>query len=491
MANPTATGERSLDRSDFDRDPSARGRGDGRPWYRRPIALLVAIFVLSTPLITPYLRGDGVGYYAWLRSPVVDGDFHFENEFRRADPAVYAHVFDAEGELAPGQLTETGHVRNQFGVGASVVLAPFFLGAHAVVLTGRAVGLGWAADGFSLPYRWLTAFGGALLAFLGLVVAYRFARRFFGEGPALLATVAVWGASALPVYQYFLPFRPYVPAILFAALLLVVWHRGGWDGRRWLALGLLGGLLVILHPVAVAWLLLPALSLLGWERGGIRERLRAGSLLALGGAIAAVPQMIGKAIVFGSPINPGYQAEWDFARPDVLRVLFGARHGLISWTPVIGLALIGLWRLTRRVDRRLGLGLWAVFAAMVGILSVYATPEGSSFSNRFFILFTPGFVLGGAALAAWVWERRRPLARRLAVGATAVLIAWNALFAFQWAWGLLPKSEAIDWSTMARNQFTTAPRELVRAAKLFVTDRDALISYVQQVDLEKREAGAY
>jgi hypothetical protein len=197
-----------------------------------------------------------------------------------------------------------------------------------------------------------------------------------------------------------------------------------------------------------------------------------------------LPQLVGKAIFHGSPLASGYEVEWDFLRPDVARVLFGAQHGLISWTPVAGLALVGLVLTTRR-DRRLGLGLLAVFLGMLYMVAAYATPEQSSYGNRFFVLFVPGFVVGAAVVADAVWDRRKVIA----VAVTGVLVVWNALFAFQWAWGLVPKRAPVDWGQMVRNQFTTAPRELVRAVGLFFTDRAALIQHVQEADLRGLRKG--
>ena len=48
--------------------------------------------MLTLPFVNPYIRGDGNGYYAYVRSVVIDGDLRFENEYRRGDPAFVASV---------------------------------------------------------------------------------------------------------------------------------------------------------------------------------------------------------------------------------------------------------------------------------------------------------------------------------------------------------------------------------------------------------------
>lgn len=445
----------------------------------RPFLLLAGALFLSTFAILPYLRGDGNGYYAWLRSPVIQGDLQFEDEFARGDPAFLRSVFDDEGDLLPGMVTETGYVRNQWSTGPAVLWLPFFLLGHAVASM-----VGVATDGFSGPYLWFVGWGTAVFAAAGLWVSASVARRHYATGPVLLGTVGVWLASSLPIYQYLLPFWPFGGAILVSALIVRTWVTPGWGWRRWAGLGLLVGVMYMLHPVGIAWVALPLVSLLGLDPGTVGERIRAGAIFAGGVVVGAVPQFVGKAIVHGSPLDSGYQAEWEFLRPDVVRVLFGAEHGLFSWTPLLALAVGGLIVLTRRTDRRLGIGLLSVFIVMLYVVSAYATPEQSSFGNRFFVLFTPGFVLGAVALADLAWSRRV-----LAIGVVTTLIVWNALFMFQWAWGLIPKRGAVDWGIVVRQQVTDAPSEMARAVNLFFTDRAELIRIVQEQDLEQLDSG--
>jgi hypothetical protein len=452
----------------------------GRPWV-----LLLPLFVLTLPLITPYVRGDGVGYYAWLRSPVIDGDLQFENEFRRGDPLFLENMFDQQGRIKALLRTPTGHVSNQWNVGTAVLWAPFFLLGHGVAHVGSAAGIDWSTDGYSLPYLWLTAFGTAVLAFLGLLLSFRIAGKATSAPAALLGVLVVWGASSLPVYQYFLPFWPFGAGVFVAAALLWVWWSGrGWSMGRWAGLGILCGLALAIHPVGVAWLALPVVSLAWLDRGDLGQRLRAGAILLSATVIGAAPQWVGKAIVQGSPLRTGYRTTWDFLRPDLVRVLVGARHGLLSWTPVAAFALVGLWFLWRR-DRRLAIGLLGVFLTMLYLVAAYTKPEESSFGNRFFVWFVPGFVVGAAALIDSVRLRWRRVVPAVAVA----LVVWNALFAFQWAWGMLPKREAVEWGPMVRNQFTTAPRELVHAVRLFATDRQAFVRVVQEKDVQRVEAG--
>jgi uncharacterized protein YjeT (DUF2065 family) len=121
---------------------------------------------------------------------------------------------------------------------------------------------------------------------------------------------------------------------------------------------------------------------------------------------------------------------------------------------------------------------------MVYLIASYGSYEQSSFGNRFLLWFTPGFVVGANALADAAWKRRG-----FVLGAAAVLVVWNVLFMFQWSWGLAPKRGPVDWGVVARQQFTEAPQEMLRAVGLFFTDRGELIRIVQEADASAISSG--
>ncbi len=447
--------------------------------------VLGLVFIVSIPTITPYLRGDGNGYYAWLRSSVMDQDLKFANEYSHGDPVFRRFFFDDSGHIRPGRRTPNGYVNNHWGVGVAALWAPFFLVGHAGAEAGRLVGLHWRTDGYSIPYRWATAFGTALYGFLALLIAYHLARRRLTQAAPLFGTLVVWGASSLFVYQYLLPFWPFAAAAFVGAALLWAWDGPRpFSAWRWVGMGALAGLCGAIHPSAAAWGVLPVISAFG-EPGGTRSKLRALVLVGIGVPIGAAPQLAGKAIVYGSPFRSGYDMKFMWAHPQLVRNLFGAAHGVFSWTPITLVAIAGIaWVLWGR-DRRLAVGLLSVFAAMVVIISFFQSYEQSSYGNRFLVSFTPGFVIGAAS----VYDALRGRWRSVAVPVAVLFVVWNVMFAFQWAWGLTSKQGAVHWETVVSNQFTRAPREFAKAARLFVTNRGALIHHVQQVDLERHRAG--
>ena len=63
--------------------------------------LLFLLFLLTLPLLNPWVRGDGVGYYAYLRSTLIDHDLNFENDYRAGNQSFVMSRFDANGTSAP------------------------------------------------------------------------------------------------------------------------------------------------------------------------------------------------------------------------------------------------------------------------------------------------------------------------------------------------------------------------------------------------------
>jgi hypothetical protein len=102
-------------------------------------------------------------------------------------------------------------------------------------------------------------------------------------------------------------------------------------------------------------------------------------------------------------------------------VLFASRGGLVSWTPVAGLGLLGLLCFAKR-ERALGGGLLLAFATGVVLLGSNWNWAGSwAFGCRRLAEFAPALALGVAGALEFL--RRRPAVLLAAAG--AALVAWN------------------------------------------------------------------
>ncbi len=390
---------------------------------RRGESVLFALFPLA--LAALYLQpqrvaSDGIFYFAPLRSLVVDFDLDFENEYR---------VLGAE----PGyfQRTSTSRLPNHYSVGPAVLWLPAYLLAHALGLLGA-----YRPTGFGYPYFTAVATATAFGGFAGVVFIFRLLLRYFEENSALPATLLVWLATFHIWYMVFEPSMSHAFAMATVSGLVLLTQRGLRGARSFFLAGAVSGLValvrwqnVVFVPAALA------LALSKREKPTSRELV----FFVLGGVLVFSPQLFYWKLLYGSfllvPQGGGYV---DLASPRIEEVLFSSRHGLLSWAPVVWLALAGLPRLLRKAPTIAAPLAVATLLALYVNASVFDWWAGASFGSRRFDGALVFFALGLAASIEWLLPRveRRPLA------AVSLLLApfalWNFLLMGVYFEGAIP-----------------------------------------------------
>jgi hypothetical protein len=466
------------------------------------LLILAVVFVITLPLVNPLVHGDGVGYYAYLRAPAIQHNFQFEEDWRHANLGFVLQRVNPADQLTADQFTSTGHVSNLFSIGPAILWSPFFLLAHATVLIANQLGGHIPADGFSLPYRALVAFGSAFYGFCGLLFSYLLARKYVNGSWALLATLGVWIGSSLPVYMYFNPFWSHAHSAFAVALFLWYWDLTSPDRtfKQWLLLGLISGLMLDVYFPNGAFLVIPLAESLQIYIKDLREKDRAAVLRQFGAnliflavlVISIFPTLITRKIIFGGMFSFGsYTAlPWNWHAPYWLAVLFSSDHGLISWTPLLGLALVGLFLPlagARRVKAYFALGTAAFFY----VISSYPYWHGmSSFGNRFFISLTPIFIFGLAVFLEQASKlfssfKLAYITQGLVLGLFAV---WNLAFIFQWGTHMVPARGEISWRDMVHNQFSNVPLRLTHSLESYFFHRKDLMQQIEQEDIEPQKS---
>jgi hypothetical protein len=456
--------------------------------------IFLAVFLFTLPLLNPWVRGDGVGYYAFARAPLIEHSLDFRKDWIEANPSYRLGRIDDEGNVRPEQYTRTGHLNNHFSIGPAVLWEPFLAVAHLGVKISHLFGSHVPADGFSLPYRLAMALGTAIYGFLALCISFRLARKYVSEHWAFLATIAVWFASSLPVYMYFNPSWAHVHSAFTVALYFWYWDhtRSERSWFQWFVLGLLAALMTDVYYVNAVLMIVPLFESIGrylktipvkqWNE---TTRLFFQNLLfVLTFAAGIVPTFISKKIIYGGYFDMGYPEIWYWSSPAILKVIFSSEHGLFSWTPVLLFAVLGLFFL-HRYDRALSIYLITAFAIYLYVIGSYEYWDGiSSFGNRFFVSLTPLFILGVAALLdtlAHAWSERR--AAIVARFATSVLIIWNLGMIFQWGTHLIPARGPISWRTAAYNQVAVVPEEATLSIYRYMTQRKNMMNHIEQEDV--------
>jgi hypothetical protein len=468
---------------------------------RRFERILLVIFLFTLPLLNPWVRGDGVGYYAYARAPLIEHNLDFTHDYQSANESFREGVFDENGQIKSEYYTRTGHLENHFTVGPAMLWSPFLLVAHSGVLLVRAVGSTIPADGFSAPYRYAMAFATALYGFLALLLSFRLARKYVGPTWSFLATVAIWWASSLPVYVYFNPSWSHAHSAFMVALFL--WY---WDDTQenrglvqWLLLGVIVGLMLDVYYanlMVVSVLAVEAFRQYGHIiRSGrslspsFLELLSRHFVFGLVVCVVMIPTFLSRWIVYGGPFDTGYLSIRDFLwhSPVFLRVLISSDHGLLSWTPLLGLAILGLLFFAFRVPK-VGIPFFTAMVAFYLFISFYPDWAGiSSYGNRFFVSLTTLFILGLSVFLDCFAQffRSRKAALATASAGLAVFVLWNAGLMFQWGLHLIPVRGPISFSEMIHNQFLVVPRQLTTDLHAYLFRRKGLMNQIENRDLQQ------
>jgi hypothetical protein len=413
----------------------------GRAWLDGPRLALAAAGLLSLGSVYQAVGGDGYEYYALLRSPVLDGDLDFANDFA--------------GLGAKPVLSPRGEVTSRVAMGVSLFWAPHFLFAHLLALAGLA-----PADGFGPLYQAAVTVASYVYAFAALLVIEGLLRRRTSRAVALLVVLAIWLATPLHFYMTANPSMSHAVSVFAATAMVWLWLRvrGGEEPRQWALVGVAGGLAALVRPQDAVLLAVPVLDLV------LRRDAR--FLRPLAG-LSIPPVLLGLAqlALWFAMYGPGFTSvvrEQNLVagvEPHVLDFLFAARHGMLTWTPVYVLALGG-WMAWAGRERRVPLLFAAAFALAVLVNSTTSDWWGSdSFGQRRMLALIPLFAFGLAELVDWC--RRRPLVP-VAAG-LALLALWNLQFEYVYNAGLVAgKSQAVDLGRLASAQIGVAHRRLVR-----------------------------
>jgi len=398
------------------------------------LVLLGVVFAVQA--VTPSnLGADSRHYFVWL--PWL---------LRRAHGAA-ADLGDTLQALGMAELPPDAPLRRGLHpIGPALLWSPLFVLAHLYVLALRGLGRTvYAADGVSVPYVRAAALGTGIVVSAGVLALVSALRRRHAPAVAVLAVSAIVLGSTLPYYLAVQPLMAHGIVFGLAALLLWACVEVERDPtpRRWAVAGAVLGLLVLSRWQAVVAAVLPG-ALAARE---IRHR-RAGRGPLVAAALALTvfaPQMLvwhawhGRWITM--PQGAGYV---DWSSPHLTDVLLSADRGLLSWTPIALIGVLGLFGAWPRWGRLAGasLAIVALTAWVNGGVSDWAGSD--AFGARRFDVAFPLLAIGVAVAAEWTAGQaaRHPLAAPAAL--LGLLAAWSLGLARLHARGGFPEAAPFE-----------------------------------------------
>lgn len=416
--------------TDMGGDPHAV-RGDGK--YRPVLA-----------------RGDGHMLYLMARSTALDGDWRFDNDLARF------------GDPWNEPRTKTGRKSIVHPIGPALVWTPLIWIAQGGAVVVNAFGADVPLHGYTSWHQRFVFLSSALFACGAVLLGWRFARRLLGgRWAATYAAVAVLLGTSLTYYATYMPSYSHAMDAFTCAAFLAYWIAtlGSTRLRRWLVLGVLLGIAMLVRVQALAFgivLVVEVVAQLARRQtrsGGAwlataRTWVGGGCITLVTALIVFTPQLLEWHIVFGRITELPQGAKYTrFEAPMIAELLWSARNGWFTTTPLAYAGVVGLFLLPRQA-RVVAVGLIAAVAIQVYLNSTIVDWWGSaSFGQRRLCSVTFALVIG---LAALLWRAgrligARPRARRFAhaaaIAVLGVFVAWNLSSVYRLRGGQAAPSE--------------------------------------------------
>ena len=395
------------------------------------------LFVYASGRADRPVRSDGFGYYVYLPSWFI---FH--------DPTLASTAKDCCGAEYPdfsGIIRWPGTRRwvNPHPIGVALLQTPFFLAAHGLTLWSNL-----SPDGFSFYYQHAVGIAGLAAAIAGLIVMGRLLRRHASDVvTAATILTLVFGTNLFHYATFDSSYSHAYSFFLFAALLDLTdrWHERP-TLKRSLLIGLVAGLIVLVrHTNVILWIVFPFYGVRDGSslRAAVRRLWENRTRLALGAAVAAAaiaPQFAIYRYATGRFfVSPYPHLGFNFTDPEWWGVLLSPQKGVLFWTPILALSVVGL-ALARNGTRPFLLAAWIVLIVHTWIIASWQEWQfGGSYGHRGFIDVLPIAGLGFASLFDAVREKRWA---RGAVTAACVVLGALSLFQMLQYWhGVIPFSD--------------------------------------------------
>ena len=375
------------------------------------LVLLASLMMLAGRfLITKnVMGGDAVIYFVNVHSILYDRDLDLKNEYVHFYSQHSPYTGNRKLPFIPPENPVTGELPILYPVGSVILLAPFYYFGHFVSVVLQLSGVEVNANGLGNIYQVSVAFGSLVYGVIGLILSYLASRKVFDPQVALIGTILIWGATPLVYYMTMEPLMSHSLSMFCVALFIFLWIkvREQESCTHWMILGVVGGLLSIVRYQDATFLIIPVLGMgihLAQNIKTVNWLQTFTKLFAflLGVLLIASIQFYVNYKMNGSPLSTGYTVEgyhptnlfpfWD--SPNVLYILFSTKSGLLLWSPVIVLSLVGIF-LFWKSEPFLSIPLIVALLIQFYVVSIWHDPsQGESFGNRYLVNSTIIFAFG-------------------------------------------------------------------------------------------------
>lgn len=337
------------------------------------IALIYIIgFIGHAFYLGKTVYGDGIHYYSWLRSAVIDKDLNFTNEYS---------YFHSDQPFTPHRVPG-----NKYTVGPALLWLPGYFSIHRLI----------NGDGYTFPYQFTVGITSVFFVLFGLLLLYRLLLQRFSSTISIVSILSIAFATNLFFYGSLDTVNSHALSFFASVLFLVFLFQ---HKRHWFLIGGILGLvgLIRTQDVVLGLLILPY----------VKPKVLPTFLCGL--FFGFLPQLVAWQQLYGtfwiSPYLTGIEG-FRFQPNHILDVLFGPTNGLFLWTPITLIGIIGLLIKGNRANKLYHLFLVVFLMELLITASWSSWLQGASYSGRMFVSSLPLLAFGVANFYQWLSHYR-------------------------------------------------------------------------------------
>jgi len=383
----------------------------------REFRISAAIFLLLAINFNSWtVWSDGHAYFAILESMVQDRDFDLTNQYNE-----YGGIY------LVGQIKGTGKFVSPYGFGAPLLNAPLYAVSLAIE---KATEINIRYNGYSLLRTASVNITANILALLAMLFCFTAIKKI-----GLKISAASMAALVISTPLFF--YASLTPSFTHAAdafilslfvLLFISLEKEKNQKKQFLPGAILGFAAIVRYYNAF---LLPFTVLFfALQKQWKKTLFFSIGFLSVAWAIPVYwnigmgEEGIETAAILANDVTP------NILPVHALELLFSPVHGLLLWSPIVILSLVGLWLLYKeKKNRKIALFLAGLFATLVisyGRTEIWSA--GWSFSNRYLAGLFPVFAIGFAAFEKRFGKKATAIAIILTLYSAFILL--NEAFAF-------------------------------------------------------------
>lgn len=348
-----------------------------RYFFASILVSLVLLMLWSNPWKhLKVITNDTTSYYSYLPASLIYHDI-LELDFVHQDPSRQIWISD----------NEQGHRWFKMTMGLALLWLPGFL--ICLLFTNPTSVL----YGYDWPFQLSISISCVFYTILGLYFLYSFLRKFIDFKFNALAILGILFGSNLLFYTVVAPGMSHAYNFFLTSALLYVLRNGGKISvPKWLIVGILAGLLVLIRPTNILIVVSLFVLLIFLDVLKFKDLTKPRNLLIslLGAFFVCLPQLLYWKAVSGSFLLYSYQDEgFYFSFLNIVKGVLGFRKGWLVYSPLFLILLVApfVGSKKERTASIVVLGLTLIFSTV--IYSWWCWWYGGGFGSRSMIDFYP------------------------------------------------------------------------------------------------------